>query len=223
MKRRPFTLIELLVVIAIIAILASMLLPALSKAREKARTISCASRLKQHGLACAMYEGDNDDRFPVNSTYVYESFAPTGPAPSDTNRCFWRYAIYPYVNDWNVFLCPTGSQSDPSKISNQMLTGYGLNSNIQGQATGSYKMKSELILISDSKHWQTNSGNQGWGVAFANECQVACNAGRRIEANTRHLGSNVAYADGHVKWSGYRELEAMMNSATDAALHFKNQ
>ena len=74
-KRRAFTLIELLVVVAMVALLASLLLPVLSKARGGSQTARCRSNLKQLGLACAIYANDNQQCFPPPPTETVSAVA----------------------------------------------------------------------------------------------------------------------------------------------------
>jgi len=113
--KRGFTLIELLVVIAIIAILAAILFPAFAKAREAARRSSCASNMKQMGIATMQYSQEYDEQLYAHR-YVgsnplmrsnggpYDDSTITGDAP---NRVFWISLLQPYLKSYDVFRCPS--------------------------------------------------------------------------------------------------------------------
>jgi len=156
-KVRGFTLIELLVVIAIIAILASLLLPVLARAKEKANRTVCLSNLKQWGLALNMYLGDNNQTLPdfsiANSTpgaasgYDQDNihwtdlaiFAAGGYGnsawfnalpPYVSQKALWHYAANPtnFVNGRSIFNCPT-AHFLPTEVDpvNRVAFSYGIN------------------------------------------------------------------------------------------------
>jgi prepilin-type N-terminal cleavage/methylation domain-containing protein len=100
--RRAFTLIELLVVIAIIAILAAILFPVFSQARKAAQKITCSSNFNQIGKGLELYNGDNNQKYPLFDVFVGHWYPPDKP---------WSWTIQPYVKSWGVLVCP----SDPNK------------------------------------------------------------------------------------------------------------
>ncbi len=207
---RTFTLVELLVVISIIAVLASMLLPALGKARERARSIQCLNNLKHARLGVECYSMDND------SVYL------------QGNNCGWLKAVWAndYVTNLEMFYCPTQPLTGSWKNfhTGVFKTIYGLvipypvftpwHSSIDGTEflnIGKIRKPAKCMLGGDSFiHAGAYENNQYHAIHIPS----STNAGK---PHARHSGHfNFMFADGHVESIGPREfVENYIEMSTD--------
>lgn len=202
-----FTLIELLVVIAIISILAAILFPVFSRARENARRASCSSNFKQIGIGVMMYIQDYDERYP----FLLQTYPGTSPVTKTANW-FWGDLIHPYVKSAQVFICPSSESARPFdrnygansfmiKTSTSepfnLATLIAASSSYMAMDAGAYWINPDKV--SPARQWEWLPGN---GLLDASYCNAVTNATNLKDCmRGRHFdGVNVAFADGHVKW-----------------------
>ena len=209
LRKSAFTLIELLVVIAIIAILAAILFPVFAQARESARMSGCLSNLKQIGTATMMYLQDYDEKFPNTKAWgrMWTGEWVADPNIPDSMR-YLPELTEPYIKNRDIWFCPTVGRGGR----NFGFWGDPPNGMDPAAANGT------TYLWQHQTAWCSNA-NQGAGdaVTVSGLSQAAVSQPARapilhdspyhggdsgIASGTFHRGGiNVAYADGHAKYS----------------------
>jgi len=205
-SHRGFTLIELLVVIAIISILAAILFPVFSRARENARRTSCMSNLKQIGLGIMQYTQDYDERYPIQANSFNRNYS-TPATPTEANN--WIRHIHPYVKSWQLFLCPSAKPATssspstdymvPSGTNNTNYQGNGVIFRTDGLSIAAIPNTAEIIVVQESD--TAMSVSQLRPNSYGSTAPYPFQYWNWSTNNYNHFeGGNQAYADGHAKW-----------------------
>ncbi len=179
--KRGFTLIELLVVIAIIAILAAILFPVFARAREKARQSSCLSNVKQLMLGVLMYAQDYDD------TLIAAAY------PSPVRPYYWYQCVAPYLNNTQIFICPSKPGTEYGYGWNYQEFGYYYGSHGTGWCTKLAEIANpaETILLGD---------NSEAGVGSSGSKRYLYKCSSTYLPSRHNGGGNMGLCDGHAKW-----------------------
>ncbi|MGI5820268.1 MAG: DUF1559 domain-containing protein [Armatimonadota bacterium] len=188
-RGKGFTLIELLVVIAIIAILAAILFPVFARAREKARQTSCLSNIKQLALGMLMYVQDYDERFTVERNVFY-----------DSGGRRWYQAIVPYVQNADIFMCPSAERTSA-------WGGYAYNGVGTGNDNGlGYRHENDSgVPTTSAAPCKLAAVTEPSSMIMLGEPIANTYALRGYDSNYlpndhHNGGSNIAHVDGHAKW-----------------------